>query len=119
MKRNITKLILLTFICVACAPAMPKQGPFIQVASTREINVRNLNLNNLTKRTSVEGKVCSFCPGAPFVRGCEPSLGDAVEDALQKGKGDLLLDSNVKINGYLLVSCTSVKGTVIDTKEAE
>ena len=73
---------------------------------------------------TVEGKSWSFeligFPIVPFLR--SPSLGDAVDDALAKGDGDLMLDAVVERYYYdftLVLGLIGVSGCRVEGKVAK
>ena len=119
MKNFIICTLLLFF--VACST--PRNN--ITIASTKDINVKDINLNNLTKR-EIETEVCNGCAQTIWALlylspGEYPNLDKAISQALMVGNGDLLLDAFVFSRPSLVpfVCCTKVKGTVVNTKEAK
>lgn len=85
--------------------------------STKNINIENKNLDNLPKQKNIigEDKKGIFVI-IPFGR---PTIQAAVNDALTKGNGDLLVDASLDTEGWWFIFGEfgyKVKGTVINTK---
>ncbi len=89
----------------------------MKIVPTRQINVKNVNLNKLPRNENVEVKKCR--PIFPLLMPIDlfqNSYDELVESALQKGNGDILLDPIFKRNNFLFAICLSVRGTVVNTR---
>jgi hypothetical protein len=104
-------LILLFFCLTGCAV---RQADLTAV-TTRNVKLDGTNLNELSGK-KVEGKDSKFI--FLFLPFGIPHIENAVDDALDKGNGDLMLDAVVYTNSWWFIvgqNIITVKGTVVDT----
>ena len=90
------------------------------VASTKNVKLSKIDLDSLPRTKGVEGKSTQpmflFIPlsGAPTIK-------DALDDALTKGDGDLMVDAVFYQGGWWFIfgeNVLSVKGEVVKTRTA-
>ena len=106
-------LVLLSFCLFGCSV---RQADLTAI-TTRNVKLDGTNLNALSGKR-VEGKdsklVFLFIPfGLPHIE-------NAVDDALDKGSGDIMLDAVIYSKGWWFLvgqNVISVKGTVVNTLE--
>lgn len=109
------KIIILTLIIMltACSTHISD----ISVISTKNINLEEININRIPQRKLVTGKDKKFIflviPfGIPKIKG-------AVNDALEKGNGDLMIDASLYWKGWWFIvgySGFEIKGNVVNIK---
>lgn len=88
------------------------------------ISTKNIDLNSsrLDAREGkrVEGEDCVYWPLGLIPLGL-PNLEEAVDEALEKGNGNILVDQVTYQKGYYFViasvSCIQVEGTVLDAAD--
>lgn len=88
--------------------------------SNQNINVKKVNLDNVPQKHNVIGKSSKVI--FLFVPLGIPTLHEAVDDALQKGNGDLMTDVSVYQKGWWFLigkMGLEVKGTVVNSKGAD
>lgn len=87
------------------------------VISTRNVSLDRVDLDALPQTRGVTGKDTSFIfLLIPFGF---PHLEDAIDDALDKGGGDIMIDGVLRSTIWWLLigqSTLSVKGTVVKTR---
>lgn len=114
-------LLFILLLLPACAVDTRK----FTIASTRDVTLKNVNLNELPKKVAVIGENCTFSTVFPIFGGLhKASMELALEDALKNGNGDIMVDGEFKrfkhpYNHFLTIpifDCVQVKGTVINTK---
>ena len=85
--------------------------------STRNIDLTHVNLD-MQHGKRVKGSDCKFAILGIIPLGL-PTLQGAVDDALQKGGGNVMIDQVTYISNYWFVlfsrSCIRAEGTVLDT----
>lgn len=94
----------------------------LTVVSTRDVSLDRKDLDRLPRTPRVRGEDTAFwflIPLEEFGIGV-PHLGDAVDEALQNGGGDVMTDAVVHYSSYWLVlfgwSSIAVEGDVIETQ---
>lgn len=108
-------LLGLLFFCLAGCSL--RQADLTAV-TTRNVKLEGTNLNALSGN-KVEGKDSKFM--FLFFPIGIPHIEDAVDDALDKGNGDLMLDAVIYSKGWWFLvgqNIITVKGTVVNTSEA-
>ncbi len=116
------KFFFLSTLAAACAifiSGCRSHVGHLTLASTRDFNQDAIDLDSLPQKKLVSGEstrlVFLIIPiGAP-------RLNEAVEDALNKGEGDLLVDASVyRTTDWTVILFTQigieVRGTVVNTK---
>lgn len=89
----------------------------LTVVSDRNVTLDKIDLDRLPQVRGVTGKDSKFI--FLFLPFGIPHLKDAVDDALDKGGGDLMIDAVVYGGGWWFVigqQSLKVKGTVINTR---
>lgn len=112
MKKLITLLSLL-LIVTGCTTHIAS----VTGISTKEIHAKHVDLDKFQISKNIEGTDTSFCPfGIPLFK-----LSHAVDDALRRGDGDLLINGDIYVTNYfaLIGSICSfkIKGDVINLKK--
>lgn len=114
MKPIITALGLM-LVMSSCTTHLAK----FTAISTRPLPNQAINLNKLPQ-TKVTGSDTVFYPF--LFSGITLSIEDSVNDALAKGKGDLLLDADLEVRMFYWVMGVvfnySISGTVVNTQAA-
>jgi hypothetical protein len=89
--------------------------------STKSITLDRVDIDSLPQTKGVEGKTSKWM--ILFIPLGFPHLEDAIDDALDKGNGDLMTDGVVYSGGWWALlagqSTITVKGTVVKTREAK
>lgn len=89
----------------------------LSLMSTKNVNLDEVDLDTLPQQKGIEGEDTKFV--LLFIPFGIPHLEDAVDDALEKGGGDLIADAVIYSKGWWFIigeTTLSVKGTVINTK---
>jgi hypothetical protein len=85
---------------------------------TRSVSLNRLDLDKLPQTKNVTGEDSKFV--FLFIPFGVPHLKDAVDDALNKGNGDLMTDVVLYSSGWWFLvgqNTLQVKGTVVKTRE--
>ena len=105
--------ILTTFLQTSCSTRIGDMN----IISTRNVNLDQIDLDELPKKKRVEGKSSKFI--FIFIPFGMPKLEEAVDDALDKGDGDILLDAVIYDKSWWFIfgqNTITIKGSVADTK---
>ncbi len=102
---NSRTLAMLAPLALLLLPACSTRVADLTLVSTRNVDLSNARLDARTG-TRVKGSHCSF-----FL----PNMEDAVDDALTKGNGNVLVDQVTYYKSYPFVDCFEVEGTVLNT----
>ena len=89
----------------------------LSMISNKNINLEKIDIDRAPQRKLVEGEDSKFI--FLFFPLGTPKIKEAVNDALQKGNGDLIVDASLYAKSWwFLVGQTSIqiKGTVVDTR---
>ena len=115
----IASFVLVTFICFS-GGCVVRHGDFT-VLSNKLINVTDFELEKSDRIKGIEGKdvqhIVIFIPiGGP------PTLEGALDDAFEKGGGDVMTDAVVKAGGFYIPYIYGkfswkVKGDVVKTRK--
>lgn len=92
----------------------------MSIISSRTVNLDNVNLDSLPQTRNVEGEDRRFI--FLFIPFGSPQLENAIDDALEKGGGDLMMDAVISSEVWWFLigqSALIVKGTVVDTRGSE
>lgn len=111
------QLLLFILALLVLSSCSVRQADLTAV-TTRNVKLDGVNLNSLPGKR-IEGKDSKFV--FLFIPIGLPHLEDAVDDALSKGKGDLMLDAVIHTQGWWFLvgqSTIKVKGTVLNTTGA-
>lgn len=111
------RFILMGFSCIFFVSGCSTRIAALNMVSTKNVSLKKINLERLHGKKVVG---VSSKPIFIIIPLGLPTLQEAVDDALEKGRGDLMLDAVVYDRSYwfiLGVSKIVVKGTVVNTKE--
>lgn len=112
---------LILIICMGLLSGCSARICDFTMVSTKSVTLDKVDIESLPQTTGVEGKTSKWV--VLFIPLGLPHLEDAVDDALDNGKGDLLLDGVVYGGGWsaLLVgqNTIKVKGSVVKTRGAK
>jgi hypothetical protein len=88
------------------------------VASTKNVKLTKLDLDSLPRKKGIEGK--SVQPMFLFIPlSGRPNIKDAIDEALAKADGDLMVDAVFYQGGWWFIfgeNVLSVKGEVVKTR---
>lgn len=117
-----TRTILCTIALVATVLSLGCSGTIAHftVISNRDVDLSALDRPVMTQK-SVQGDSSRLTQLLIFPTFMAPSIGEAVDNALEAGKGDLLINATVVqevvwIPYLLSVETITVEGTVVDTR---
>ena len=90
----------------------------LSILSTRSVSLNKVDLDKMPQEKNVVGKDSKIILlGIPLGF---PHLENAVDDALDKGKGDVIIDPVIQVEGWSILilgeNSISVKGNVVNTK---
>lgn len=109
MKRSI--LFIFILFLSACSTHISN----ISIVSTKNVNFKNLDLTKYPKTQMVEGNDLRFIFG--FIPFGFSSIQNAVDDALLKGNGNIMIDAELTYNKWWFIvgqNGYKIKGTVIN-----
>jgi len=114
---------LSAFLFALLAPFL-LAGCSVRVADLTLISTKNIDLNearfDARKGRRTKGEDCVFAPLGLIPLGV-PNLEEAVDDALEKGNGNIMIDEvTYRKEAYFIiasVSCIEVEGTVLKISE--
>jgi hypothetical protein len=93
----------------------------LTLASNRLVELDRVDLDALPTKRRVVGQDRKFIPIFFPAASLMPTLETAVDDALNKGQGDLLTDAVVKIQSLFavlgVVETLSIEADVVDTRQ--
>ena len=108
-------LMLILFTSVACTGHVAN----LSLVSTRNVDLETTALD-LRKGTRVTGEDCGYALLGVIPLEV-PSLEDAVDDALEKGKGNIMVDAGTSAFVFHAIlfsqTCIKVAGTVLQIPE--
>ena len=91
----------------------------LTLVSTKNIDLSNVSID-VRAGKRVTGEDCAWWPLGIPIR--IPTLEGAVDDALEKGGGNVMIDQVTWQSGYTFIlvaySCVRSEGTVLDTRAA-
>jgi len=91
----------------------------LSMISNKNVDLDKINIDKAPQRKLVEGEDRKFI--FLFIPFGQPQIKEALNKALEKGQGDLMVDASLYHEGWwFLVGETSIKikGTVVDTRGA-
>ena len=106
-------VLSILFFCSACSVRLAD----LSVVATQNVNLDKVDLDTLPQVKGIKGKDTVFI--FLFIPFGVPHLEEAIDDALQKGNGDVLLDAVLYSRGWWFIigqSSLEVKGTVVKTR---
>ncbi len=109
----LTAMVVPMLILTGCAVRLGDMS----VISTRNVTLDRVDLDRLPQVSSVTGKDSTFI--FLFIPFGVPHLEDAIDDALDKGGGDVMIDAVIHSQGWWFIigqSTLKVKGTVVKTR---
>ncbi len=89
----------------------------MSIISTRNTTLDKVDLDSRPQVRGITGKDSSFI--FLFIPFGVPHLEDAIDDALDKGNGDVMVDAVIHQQGWWFIvgqSSLKVKGTVVNTR---
>ena len=112
MKKHI--LIALLLLTTACTSHISD----VTAISTRKVSTQEVDLNKLPMKKNIEGQDHVFW--TIFNPSHNVKLSRAVEDALDKGDGDLMLNAEITLDSAFaiigFINTLKIKGDVVNTK---
>ncbi len=115
--KTIITCILCSFLLLSGSACSVRLAD-LSVISTRNINLDRQDLDKLPQAKRVVGKDSVFIfLFIPFGR---PVLEDAIDDALDKADGDIMIDAVIHMHSWWFLvgqNTMQVKGTVVKTRE--
>ena len=115
MKRVIMLLISVLYIS-GCSTHITD----FSMISSKNVNLNKVDIDKLPQSKNVIGKDKKFV--FLFIPFGQPTIKGALNDALQKGNGDLMVDASVYVTNWgFLIGQTGIeiKGDVVKTREGE
>lgn len=109
---------LAAFFCLLSLSGCAIRIADLNAVSTRNVNLDRVDLDQLPGKV-VEGESSRWI--FLFIPFGSPTLEEAVDDALDKGAGDLITDAVVETSSWWFLfgqAKLSVKGTVVKTRGA-
>ena len=106
-------LVILALILSGCATRLAD----MTVISTRNVSLDKIDLDSLPQVQGVTGKDTKYI--FLFIPLGYPHLEDAIDDALEKGGGDIMTDAIIHRRGFCFIigeNTLEVKGTVVKTR---
>ena len=104
-------------LALAIGASLLIAGCSVRVADLTLVSTKNVDLSaarlDVREGRRVEGEDCVF-----FLFGL-PNLEDAIDEALEKGNGNIMVDQVSYQKARFLFSCIEVEGTVLNTLPAE
>ena len=111
---------LILIICIGSLFGCTTRVGDLTMISTKSVSLDRVDLESFPQKRAVEGKTSKWI--ILFIPLGFPHLEDAIDDALDKGNGDVLIDGVVYGGGWwaLLVGkqVIKTKGTVVNTRGA-
>ena len=89
----------------------------LSIISNKNINLEKIDIDRAPQRKLVEGEDSKFI--LLFFPLGQPKIKEAVNDALQKGNGDLIVDASLYLKSWWFIigqTTIQIKGTVVDTR---
>ena len=112
---------IIFIICILFFCACTSHVADMTAISTRDINPNEIDLNKLPMTPQVEGSHTAVATIFTFWK--HTNLSKALEDALDKGNGDLMINAHVTMKKYFIVigfiNTIKIKGDVINTMGEE
>ncbi len=111
-KVSLLVLLIAFFVGSGCSNRIAD----LTLVSTKNIDLSNASLD-LKHGKRTKGEDCKFVFIVPFGM---PSLEEAIDDALEKGRGNIMVDQvSYAVNKSFIVGqmCIEVEGTVLRTAE--
>lgn len=110
----LTLAIVSSLLCTACTTRIAG----VTMISDRNIRTKDVKVSELPKTKNIVGKSKKFM--FLFIPFGTPTIKEALDDALTKGDGDLMIDASLYTsNWWFLIGQTGyeLRGTVVNTKE--
>lgn len=111
---KILQILALVLLVCSCSTHMTD----LSVVSNKNVNLNNINLDNVSKTKNVVGKDSKFT--FLFIPFGTPQIKTAINDAMKKADGDLMIDTSVYYNSWWFLvgqRTIEVNGTVVKTRE--
>ena len=117
MKKSL-KLFLVIIFLFSTTSCVYRIGDFNAI-SDKNVTLENLKIDYKKTVNKVEGEDCK--PTIFFIPTGIPSLEEALDDAMNKGNGNLMLDTALYYSSWSILifgnSCFTCKGTVYNARE--
>ena len=114
------KKIILSLLLVAFVSACSTRISGLTVISDRNVNTKNVEIESLPQTKNVSGKSTKFV--FLFIPFGIPTMKEALENALVKGDGDMMIDASLYYNyWWFIVGMNELefRGTVVKTRGAK
>lgn len=111
------KRILIIFIAVLYVGACSTHLTDLSMISNKNVALDKVDIDKLPQKKNVEGEDTKFV--FLFIPFGQPTLKGALNDALEKGNGDLMVDPSVSTTGWWFLigqSGLKIKGDVVNTR---
>jgi len=114
--------ILFVLICALCPflVGCTTHITDISVVSNKQVELRRVNINRASQHKNVVGQDTKFV--FLFIPLGTPTIQQALNDALEKGNGDLMIDASLYYKGWWFLvgqNTIEIKGTVVNTRGAK
>ena len=107
-------LLTLSFLCSACSTRLAG----VTMISDRNIRTKDVKVSELPKTKNIVGESKKFM--FLFIPFGAPTIKEALEDALTKGDGDLMVDASLYSTGWWFLIGEfgfELRGSVVNTQE--
>lgn len=112
------------FVAALCVGVLTLSGCSQRIGDLTFVSTRNIDLSNaqldVREGQRVTGKDCKMWPLGLIPLGY-PTLEGAIDDALQKGNGNVMIDQVTTATGFYFIlasqHCIEAEGTVLRTGE--
>ena len=111
------KQLFLMIAIIACLSGCATHISDLSMISNKNLDLGKIDLDSLPQKKHVEGRDDKFV--FLFIPFGAPTLKEALNDALKKGGGDLMVNASVYVTGWWFLigrQGISIKGDVVNTK---
>ncbi len=111
------KRILIMMTTVLCLNGCTTHLTDLSMISNKNVNLNKVDIDQLPQKKNIEGEDTKFV--FLFIPFGQPTLKGALNDALEKGEGDLMVDASISATSWwFLIGQTGlkIKGDVVNTK---
>lgn len=113
--KKIVSVILCTLLLSGCATRIAG----LTVVSDRNVNTKNVRVSELPQTQNVVGESKKFV--FLFIPFGGPTMKEALEDALNKGNGDMMINASLYATSWWFIVGQigyELRGTVVNTQQA-
>ena len=118
MRILINRALLVFFlVCIIFSTGCSLRLADLTVASTKNVTLDKVDLDSFPQTKGIVGKDTKF--NILFIPLGYPHLEDAIDDALDKGNGDVMIDAVLHYKWWQFIigqDTIEVKGTVVKTR---